>query len=161
MPTMKILLLLFLAVPAFGQSIDSQLDKFKDTRSYTDRYDKFTKETEVQYQSTVKSGMRSLDLTVLVTIPDVGERTYYLSFGNGHGVLYDHDKLRLLLDGEPLEIADETRFDYVAGFMLTTDEWHKIVAAKSVEMQLRGFEAKFSDKLLTALHNLDTLKLPH
>lgn len=161
MPTMKVLLLLLLTCPVFSQSIDKQLDSFKESSKYTDHYDNFAKETQVAYQTTVKSGLRSLDLTVMVVIPDAGERSYLFSLSDNH-TLYDYDSLKFLLDGETLEIARRSRIDYTANFWLSPGEWRKIVTAKKVEMQLIGFGAIFNDKLLTALHNLDSIKqTPH
>lgn len=155
--------LLFVPV-TFGQSIEDQVKKFKDSRQYSVSYDKFEKETLVEYRGQLQTPGKGFidstfrDFSIYVYISDgKGEQRYYFFFSGGRGLIYNHDRLRLLLDNQLLDIEDETDISKNAAFAIKPSEWQKIADAATVEMQLRGFECKWDEKVMLAIKNLNSL----
>lgn len=166
---MKFLLLLLLCVPVFGQSFEDRVKQFEKPRDYTLTFDKFEKETKIDWHSYIRgprkkgfvSGNETLELIASVHIPQSGDTWYSLLFIPSIHTIYDHDdRLRFLVDGVNLDIHDRPSIDDVAGFIVTKDEWLKLISGKTVEMQLRSFEGTLDEKTLTAFRNLASLTKP-
>lgn len=158
---MRILLCLFLfSFVCVGQTIEERVKKFEDSKFYSVTYDKFRKQTKIIYDFKApaldpKTLLRKyLDMAVFITIPDTGESYIGLYFGP-QGMLYNDSTLRLLLDGEAVEI-DVDDYDY-STIVPIAKQFGQITKSKSVEFQLGLFEGKLDAKQLKAFQNLATI----
>lgn len=159
------LLLLLVSAVALGQTIEDRVKKFDTPRDYEIKYDKFAKSTTVQFQSLITpadlKGGGSMTIFASVTIKQTG-KYWYLVFFHPTGrykFLYNKNPLRFLLDGKLLDIPTDEITD-MPGVFITSSQWNKIVAAKTVEMQFGLFEGKFDNKTLQRFKNLASLTAP-
>lgn len=157
----SLLLILLLATIAAGQSIQDQIKAFDKPKSYEVTYDKFAKETKVEIEVDLSgnrsSTPRSMTLLASATIPDEGERSYTLvMFPNNR--IYSSPTLRILIDGDLLDIESFSGIRDYAAFQVTPEQWAKIANGKVVELQLVTFETTLNKKVLSQLRNLASLK---
>jgi hypothetical protein len=145
MSCMKFLLILLLALPCVGQSMRVE-------------YDKFAKETTVMFTAFVPSTNEHLPLrmTVAVSLGKTREYLFLLS-SNNRNVLYNRETLRLLIDGQLMDIRSTDIGDQVS-IRPTSVQFKRIANAKTVELQLQLFEGRLSSDTLKRLKNITTLQ---
>lgn len=160
MRVMKYLLLFLLFAPVtFGQSIQDRVNKFEKPKDYAVGYDKFKKVTKVivdRIYLQVPKGKNYAQTAAYLWIYDDGTIDIGLYFS---GPLFSNDTLRVLADGELIEIEDDT-IDYSTIVLIPPAKMEKIVNAKVVELQINRIEGKVSDKDLVRLKNLFSLTKP-
>lgn len=158
---MKYLLMFLLLAPVtFGQSIVERVAKFDKPKDYQAGYDKFKKLTTVivdpVYLDPKQKGWKAPQTAVYLLAFDDGDNSFGFHFS---GPLFSDDTLRFLLDGELLEIKDDT-IGYSTIVAVTPGQMEKIVNAKVVELQIHGIEGKISEKDMVRLKNLFSLTKP-
>lgn len=148
-------LVLFCVASVFSQSIQDRVNKFDKPKSYKVEYDKFANKTTVSVTSTIKADKRRwVEMHAYV---EIGETTsYLLIFSMSERFLFNHTPVRFLLDGQLLDVG-ETGIEYTPGVIVSAEHWSKIVAAKTVEIQVGPFEGTFDEKTLQRFKNLASL----
>ena len=156
---MRFLLLLLLSTVTFGQSIPEQVKKFQDAKRYSVEYDKFQKEhiihVDCDLKPTKTSGVQSMIWAIL---GEDNSRTYALYF-SAQRTLYNQPTLRLLIDGELVEVKDDD-IDYSVMISIEPDLFNRIAKAKTVEVQISSFEGIVTEKCMTAFRNIVSLTKP-
>lgn len=153
---------MLLSATVWGQSIQERVKKFDKPKDYKVEYDKFQKYTTVEFTDVAWSTKKDSKhdgwyLTVIATISDSGNVSFDLYFRPSSRFLFTQATLRILYDGELMEIPSRT-IGYSALYNLSPDQFQKIIASKSVEVQISIFEGKISDKTLIKMRNLASLK---
>lgn len=150
MLAMKFLLLLLLAAPVLTQDIKQSIKDFEDSSLYSVKHDKFAGKTTVCFMT-----FTSRKTTVRVcTVLKPNGFDYWIMFTGDH--LFSHHKLKLLIDGDLVEVGD-TGIGYTAAVFVSSATWNKIAQAKVVEFQLANIEGNFNDRTIRAVRNLRTL----
>lgn len=140
------------ATVTFSQSIQDKVAKFEQAKEYGVKYDKFKQITSVE----VDMRLKSLTPTFIIDIPDAGKPSQVVYFFADRYSYFNQPTLRFLADGEVLRL-DSNSISSVAVFTIPSAMWSKLVAAKTLEMQLETKETVFDDKSLKKLKNLDSL----
>ena len=154
---MKFLLLLLLVTPCLGQSIESRVKAFEDHKDFVFKYDKFKTETQVNFHDYVRvRGQYPLSLMGIVIIDDEGENTSFGLFLSSNRTLYKRATLRLMLDGELLEIPNN-EIEYTIYVRFNRQQMNRLVNAKIVELQLASWEGKLDNDTLKKLKELASL----
>jgi hypothetical protein len=159
---MKCLAVLLLFVSfTFAQSIQERVDKFQDGKKFEVRYDKFKKQTLVQFDITLQAsnGVKKfnsfLDFTAILWLSDDGsnDRVGFMFTREGW---YKYPTLRVLVDEDLIRFEDDD-LDRFASFTLTPAQLQHIANAKTVELQIENFETTLDDKTMLKLRNLASL----
>lgn len=152
----SLLLILFLSSLAFGQSIAERVKKFENGKRYEVSYDKFQKQTKIKVPVFVSTKSKFLELRPILRIHDDGRSDVTLLASGGTSSFHTRPTMRLLLDGQLLELESDD-IDAIVGFVVSGDDFAKIANAKLVEIQLGNFEGKLDAKSHTIFKNLYSL----
>lgn len=151
-------LLLLLSAVTFSQTIQEKVSKFEKPKEYGVKYDRFKKRTSIEVGVRLKTEAKNLfstqylDMLWLVDIEDTGEITRLVYF-DGY---VNQPTLRFLADGDLVKLESDT-IDRSVLFELQPAVWDKLTSAKVLEIQFQGKEAKFDEKSLKKLQNLNSL----